>query len=241
MFATIWNGRPGAMTKGRDNTAERLGDILELIRMRKQNGVLSLERFQNNRFEEGEIFFRNGLPTYAQTGQRTAQDALAYLLGWRQIYFTFLADSPRLPANISASTSDSTRGHVAVSINTSSVPAIPTPQRPSSSPVNTPGAIPAKLTQTNTDAVSKSVGTNNTMYRPTNLNPNTPGLEWLVPQKLGKERDVLSLPLTRPQRSIYLLIDGHRTVSDLARCTRKSMQEIERLLIELQERGLIAV
>ena len=69
----------------------------------------------------------------------------------------------------------------------------------------------------------------------------TPGLEWLVPQKLGKDRDVLSLPLTRPQRSIYMLVDGRRTVSDLSRCTRKSLQEIERLLSELRERGLISV
>ena len=52
---------------------------------------------------------------------------------------------------------------------------------------------------------------------------------------------MLSLPLTRPQRSIYFLVDGHRTVSDLARCTRKSIQEIERLLSELQDRGLVAV
>jgi DNA-binding Lrp family transcriptional regulator len=51
----------------------------------------------------------------------------------------------------------------------------------------------------------------------------------------------MELPLTRPQRSIYLLIDGRRTVADLARCTRKSLQEVERLLSELRERGLIAI
>jgi hypothetical protein len=76
---------------------------------------------------------------------------------------------------------------------------------------------------------------------PPNSAVSTPGLEWLVPQKLGNDRDVLSLPLTRPQRSIYLLIDGHRSVADLARCTRKSLQEIERLLSELKERGLISI
>jgi hypothetical protein len=230
------------MTRGRDNAAERLGDILELIRMRKQSGVLSLERFLNNHFEEGEIFFQSGQPTYAQTGQLTGQDALAYLLGWRQVYFTFQNGVPRPPTSTSAPTPIPTKERVAVSISTSKASAIPASPRPS--PVNTAGAIPAisgNLPQVNTDVVANNVGINTTMYRPTNLNPNTPGLEWLVPQKLGKERDVLSLPLTRPQRSIYLLIDGRRSVADLARCTRKSMQEIERLLIELQERGLIAV
>ena len=229
------------MTRGRDNAAERLGDILELIRMRKQNGMLSLERFLNNRFEEGEIYFQSGQPTYAQTGQLTGQEALAYLLSWRQIYFTFLHDVLRPPTNTPVPTPVPLKERVAVSISTPQASAIPASPRPS--PVNTAGAIPAlsgNLPQVNTDVISSDVGTNNTMYRPTNLNPNTPGLEWLVPQKLGKERDVLSLPLTRPQRSIYLLIDGRRSVADLARCTRKSMQEIERLLIELQERGMIA-
>ena len=54
-------------------------------------------------------------------------------------------------------------------------------------------------------------------------------------------REVLSLPLTRRQRFVYFLVDGRRTVSDLSRCTGKSIQEIELLLSELQEQGLVAV
>ena len=68
-----------------------------------------------------------------------------------------------------------------------------------------------------------------------------PGLEWLIPRRLVSEVDVFSLPLTRRQRAIYLLIDGRRTMADLARCTGKSMQEVERVLIELQERDLLVV
>lgn len=225
------------MTKGRDNEAERLRDVLELIRMRKQSGVLSLERYQANRYEEGEIAFQEGQPMNAQTGELTGQEALTYLLGWQQIFFTFITGQTRLPAKPPYPTS--VEAAVAVAVNPPSIP--PTPK---SSPVNTTGNVPAiaaRLPQPSTNVISKNVGPNDTMYRPSNLNPNTPGLEWLVPQKLGQERNVLSLPLTRPQRSIYLLVDGHRSVADLARCTRKSLQEVERLLIELQERGLIVV
>jgi predicted Rossmann fold nucleotide-binding protein DprA/Smf involved in DNA uptake len=68
-----------------------------------------------------------------------------------------------------------------------------------------------------------------------------PGIEWLVPQKRGIEREVLGLPLTRRQRFIYFLVDGRRTVADLARCTGKNIQEIELILSELQEQGLVAV
>ncbi len=69
----------------------------------------------------------------------------------------------------------------------------------------------------------------------------TPGIEWLVPQKRGVESEVLALPLTRRQRFIYFLVDGRRTVTDLARCTGKNIQEIELILSELREQGLVAV
>jgi hypothetical protein len=130
---------------------------------------------QENRFEEGEIYFQAGQTTYARTGQLLGQEALLRMLSWRQVYFTFLADQTH---------------------------------------VNIPSD---------------------------NSNGSTPGLEWVVPRKLGKERDVLSLPLTRPQRSIYMLVDGHRTLADLSRCIRKSIPEVERLLSELQERGLVSI
>ena len=72
-------------------------------------------------------------------------------------------------------------------------------------------------------------------------NTTTPGIEWLVPQKRGIEREVLALPLTRRQRFIYFLVDGRRTVSDLARCTNKNTQEIELILSELQKQELVAL
>src|SRR5436305_1468481 len=88
------------MIKGRDNAAESLADVLELVRMRRQSGLLSVERMQANRFEEGEIYFQAGQPTYAHTGQFLGQEALLRMISWRQVYFTFLADQPRPPANI---------------------------------------------------------------------------------------------------------------------------------------------
>jgi len=68
-----------------------------------------------------------------------------------------------------------------------------------------------------------------------------PGLAWLVPQKRAVELDVLSLPLTRRQRFIYFLVDGRRTLSDLSRCTGKTIQEIELILSELQAQGLVTI
>jgi hypothetical protein len=223
------------MVKGRDNAAESLGDVLELVRIRRHSGSLSVERFQGGRFEEGEIRFQRGQPTYAHAGQITGQEALTWMLSWRQVFFSFIFEEPHTPATVSS----------ALSANSSNT--IPTDLRPTKyPPSNTSGKLPitaSGLPQANSRETPKNVRDFDNPYESADPNnvPGTPGLEWLVPQKLGNDRDVLSLPLTRPQRSIYMLVDGRRTVSDLSRCTRKSTQEIERLLSELRERGLISV
>ena len=215
------------MTKGRDNATDNLGNVLELIRARRQSGLLSIERIQSGRFEEGDIYFQAGQPVYAHFGSLTGTDALMKLLSWRQVYFSFSTNQPQPPVNIT--TPLNTRAGFSTTTDPMS-----TSIRPSSS-APYPDTNPL-LNVRGQDA-----------ERNTNPQPaftpvtNTPGLEWLVPQKRGNDRDVLSLPLTRPQRSIYLLVDGKRTVADLSRCTRKTMQEIERLLSELQERGLIVI
>ena len=224
------------MTKGRDNAADSLGDVLELVRMRRHSGLLSVERIQGSRFEEGEIYFQSGQPIYARTGQMLGQEALLQLLSWRQVYFKFLPDEPRPPANIPSAVI-ANNGTV-VAANTSILPVRP--------PLSASGNIsttPPRFPQMDTSGLPNAGGMRDTTHGSYMANgpTTTPGLEWLIPHKLSQDRDVLSLPLTRPQRSIYLLVDGRRTVSDLARCTRKSLQEIERLLSELQERGLITV
>ena len=226
------------MTKGRDNAAESLGDLLELVRMRRQSGTLSVEHFQAGRFEEGEIYFQGGQPAYAHTGQMSGQEALSWMLNWHQVYFTFNVDEPRTPAAISSPVSANVSNSAAANAQNT-----PLPTR--FSQVNTNATLPTtpmRVPQASTGIreVARSAGKTDKATE-NNSSSATPGLEWLVPQKIGKEQDVLSLPLTRPQRSIYLLIDGHRTISDLSRCTRKNVQEIERLLSELREQGLISV
>ena len=211
------------MTKGRDNLAEALNDVLELVRMRRQTGLLSIERLHEGRYEEGEVYVQFGQPVYAQTGSLTGQEALTKLLGWRQIYFAFLPDAVRVTTNGSSMARTNGSG-AAPAVRTLTSPGLPSVGGNGFSQTRASeesGPLPAQP--------APQAGT------------TTPGLEWIVPRKAGSDRDVMELPLTRPQRSIYLLIDGRRTVADLARCTRKSLQEVERLLSELRERGLIAI
>ncbi|MBV9230083.1 MAG: DUF4388 domain-containing protein [Chloroflexi bacterium] len=197
------------MTKGRDNPAERLGDVLELIQSRGQHGLLSVERFEAGRFEEGEIYFDGGKPVYARCGNMSGKEALSWLSSWRQIYFSFKKNAPR--------------------------PRLFTEMPPAISP------LPPSSPQSGQKAVRES----SSEYKKAPVNSGSgfsysdPGS--IVPQRLRVDQDVLSLPLTRPQRSIYLLVDGHRTLVDLARCVNKNIVDVIQLLAELQEHGLVSL
>jgi hypothetical protein len=213
-----------AMTRDRDNVAESLGDLLEPIRSRRSSGLLSLERLENGRFEEGEVYFHLGQPTYARTGNVVGQEAFNRLLGWRRFYFNFSTNAS--PAHL-APTAPVAR----------SLP----PQTEALQPASDASSAPQKPA-TISPANLRVLGSGELELLRSSLRDalDIPGIELLVPHKSSADRNVLSLPLTRPQRSLYLLIDGRRTIADLARTMRKGIQEIERLLSELLEKDLIA-
>lgn len=221
---SILRGGLCAMPNGRDIAAESLTNVVELARLRRQSGLLSVEHTQGGRLEEGEIYFQNGQPIYARVGQLQGQDVLASLLQWRQIYFTFLADVPPPPTNIPAQFARSVDSSI-----TGPMAAL------SSSPASYPqfkGSLSTSVLTERNPAYPDS------SFRP---NPYPTSIESLIPRKLENEREVLSLPLTRPQRCVYLLVNGQRTVADLSRTIGKSVQEVERILSELQEQDLIFV
>jgi hypothetical protein len=195
--------------------AERLEDVLESARVRRQTGMLTIEHTLGGRVELGELYLQSGQPVYARVGQLIGQDALNYLLRWRDISITIAAEDTIEPAGPLAV------GDAASAVAVSS----PLSQYSSSNGISS------------RERVSERDTSNSNNSSPTNI----PGIEWLVPQKRGVERDVLSLPLTRRQRFIYLLVDGRRTIADLSRCTGKNVQEVQLILGELQEHGLVAV
>jgi Domain of unknown function (DUF4388) len=213
-----------AMTKGRDMMAESVEDVLKLVRSRRQSGLLSIEHTQGSMLEEGEIYFQSGQPVYARVGRIVGQDALTWLSRWHPINFAFITNVPRPPASLQIAETAVSR--FATSTPGAAAPAQGYPRFDSNEP---PGVW------------SRQNGNARSNPEPVTATTSTPGIEWLIPQKRGNEREVLAMPLTRRQRFIYFLVDGRRTVADLARCTGKSIQEVERTLGELQEQGLIAV
>jgi len=202
------------MAKGK---AETLDDILEMARSRRQSGMLTLEYMQGGRVEEGEVILRVGQPVYARVGRLVGQDALNWLQSWHHISFSMGTEE---------------------SMKTGATP----PAVNGNRVVTAPAPLPRQASLNDGNArepAGAHMPANGNASAP--RNSYAPGLEWLVPQKRGIEREVLTLPLTRGQRYIYFLVDGRRTISDLSRCTGKNLQEIELILNQLKERGLVAV
>ena len=212
------------MSKGRVIAAESLRDVLELARLRRQSGLLSIEHGQGEHLEEGEIYFQEGQPIYARVGQMSGQEALAQLLHWRHIHFAFLTHVQRPPTNIPV--------QFARDIDSSpSIPLAAVPPSPASHPQFDRNISTRVMTERDRNYPASS--------SLLNLHPSI--TESLIPQKLEQELDVLSLPLTRPQRCIYLLVNGHRTIADLSRTTGKDVLDVERILSELQEQRLVSI
>jgi hypothetical protein len=67
------------------------------------------------------------------------------------------------------------------------------------------------------------------------------GIETLIAQKNGITQATASVPLTHRQRMIYFLVDGQRTIADLARCSSRTIPEVESILRELQQMRLIVI
>jgi hypothetical protein len=205
------------MTKGRDIAAENIGDLLEAAYAQQRNGMLRVEYSQGGRLEEGEIYLSAGQPIYARTGRLVGVNALNYLLRWRNIRFAFVATGPRPAANIFSPFFR--QGNVTAPLSP-----------------HTPWQLPI------TDGLSWNTQEQQRVQEPAVPERiSMPGIENIVPQKNGPERDIFSLGLTRRQRLIYFMIDGKRSVDEIAHTTNKTILEVEVVVNELQEQGLITL
>lgn len=224
------------MAKGRELLANSVRDVLDAVLLRQQQGIISIESQQGTTLEEGEIYVQNQQVTYARTRQSTGQAALQEMLGWRSIRFSF-----EQPQRNTAALSPRPGSTVATGIQTSRSPS--TRNSEAHLPI-TPPAIP-QLTAPHSGQQPVAGVTEPAQSMPdipaAGQDTLPPGMEWIIPRRTNDSLDVLSLPLTRTRRSIYLLVDGHRSIGDIARCTRKSLGDVEHLLREMQDKNLVAM
>jgi hypothetical protein len=209
------------MTKGRSIAAESMSNLLEVMHTQQWSGMLRVEYPQGGYLEEGEIYVLVGQPIFAQTGRLTGHEALKHLLSWQKIHFSFDAHALRPKANLTATHYLGNRGIPVTGTHFPTPVQTPVPRFPSTEELNW-----------------RSLPGQSHSAPPTS---DVLGIERLVPQKTGLNGNALSLPLSRHQRHIYFMVDGRRTISDLARCINKTVPEVEAILSELKQQDLVEI
>lgn len=273
-------------------TTSRLSNIINMIGLGRQSGILRVIRGQGQTRELGQIKFVDGEPVTALLGQLTGLNALTVLNNWGECIYSFdeqtvpdpfesesLSNSPmdllhRLaqdPGRYSpiSSASDGNSGSWPTYSWPSTAPSTSQnlgslPSGAYGSPRGTPGApgSPGYGSYGGYGGDPYGGGSGGYSGAPpssTNLpgidpygqsRQNTPGVqvtEPLSPAVLAScpRRTVLSeqvdrLPLDRRERMVLLLVDGRRSVSDLARLTRRNEREVLAVLDHMAGLGLIA-
>jgi hypothetical protein len=192
-----------------------LANVIQVIELGRKSGVLTVERGEGMTFEEGVITFVNGQAVDAQAAFYNFQDALRWLGSWGTCRYEFIstptAKLPSIPA--SASTSAFDQGMT----DTGTQPRIPTsPLRES--------AARRQASNGGMPAIS---------LMPASLVPH--------PAKSLEESlyRVEQSGFSRHHRRLLLLVDGQRTIAEMVRLIGHTQYEVQKLLVDLEQAGII--
>ena len=193
-----------------------LANVIQVIQLGRKSGVLTVERGEDTTFEEGVITFVNGQAVDALTELANGPDALRRLGSWGTCRYEFIptptSEIPIIPASISALTSG--RGIT----DTGTHPRIPT------SPLRETAARRQASHGRTEPAISL-----------------TPASSVPYPMKSLEEslRLVEQLGFSRQHRRLLLLLNGQRTIAEVARLIGHTQYEVQKLLADLEQAGII--
>ncbi len=240
-------------------TISRLSNIISMITLGQQSGILRVIRGQGVGREVGQIKFVDGNPTSALLGQLTGTNALTVLSNWGECVYSF-EELPASDVDYAAESYDqrgAEPGYPSYGLNSGPLPNVswPTYSFPSSAPL-TPPASPAQMPTTNPlqGGDSSQPGQWSAQRGGSGAGwGSTPGYGQsgdsgghmghyelrMPPQRTMLSEQIDQLPLDRRERMVLLLVDGQRHLSDLARLTRRSERELLSVLEYLAGLGLV--
>ncbi len=201
---------------------DRLLSIIQTIQLGRKTGLLTAKRGEGADVEKGTILFTRGQITEARLGERMGADALIALNTWRNCVFTFVLSneqdtshpSPTAAANRSLDpiTTSNPQPFIAIS-----------PLRRSSGALTREERTPSWQEQP-----FPPVAISGAPYH------TTRSVEAAL-------RATEHMGLSRSHRQLLLLIDGQRTIADLSRLTRRSLNDVYALLRDLERATVIRI
>src|SRR5579859_1740088 len=242
-------------------TTSKLGNIISMITLGRQSGILRVMRGQGPVREMGQIKFYEGTPITALLGQVTGPSALSVLANWGECIYSFdeqpisdfgdadmAPDGRQFPAESPRFTSSYPSGSWPAYGPSSpppfSQPAAPTPQ-PSQSGAYDSGFLSGFPAQAGYSQPGGYTGAYDMQRAPgaasVSIREEAVAMDLLmaIPRRTTLSEHVEQLPLDRRERMILLLVDGKRTLTDLARLTRRNEREVLAVLDHLGGLGLL--
>ena len=193
----------------RETATKRLADVIQVIRLGRKTGTLTVERGRGPTYEEGNITFVNGQVMKANVGGLNGQPALAHLNMWGECLFAFVEQSMnKIP-----------------SVSPAQTPSTPLPNISSQ---NTPAAN-VRGRERNTESITEPLNE----YMPTG---GAPRRMQSIEEGLAR---LDQMGFSRAYRRLLLLIDGRRTIAELVRLVGHNAEEVARQLDELEQAGFI--
>jgi len=198
------------MTVAQITFTQRVTHVLQHIAYKRRTGLLRIEHVRVQKVEKGEICFEGGKVIHARVGQQVGKRALLLIVSWDQVFFSFL-EGAEAP----------TRNEGSPGQSLSSVKLLPAAQREErhTPPVKLPAIVQA-------DSSSIEEAANLGVYAVFHVQP------------AAATKQVMS-QMARQDRIIFMLLDGKRTVRDLAQLIHRSELAVASVLARLLKNGYI--
>lgn len=213
---------------------EHLAQVIDAIQLGRKTGVLTVQRGEGPTFEGGMIIFVSGQPVRAQVGYMNTPESLEWLNSWRECRFAFLPyippdlalASPALLPGKSPTTAPITGKH---------------PSIPGTSPITGqhpayPGAQPG-----NPVGGSQSYPGAQPTYP--GMQPGQPSFVHSAPYRIKQVDEAMYIMdqrgFPRIYRRLLLLLDGSRTILELAQLFGRSPDEVYEFVSHLEAAGLV--
>jgi hypothetical protein len=218
------------MTVAQITFTQHVTHVLRNIAHSRRTGLLRIEPVGAQKAEKGEIFFEGGHVVYTRAGRQAGETALLSIVGWNQAYYSFFegTQSPRRKGGSS-------------SRFLPTVKLLPATQREERQMAL--AGLPA-IVQVDSSVIQSA---RNTATSPHFLDASFSSIEEAVNQGVHAVFHVRSAAATkqvmsqmeRQDRLIFMLLDGKRTVRDLAQLIHRSELAVARILARLLNNGYI--
>ncbi|HEX6483129.1 MAG TPA: DUF4388 domain-containing protein [Ktedonobacteraceae bacterium] len=219
------------MAQQRETITNSLASLIQVIQLGRKSGVLTVERGEGATFEEGMITFVNGEAVEAKTTFFNGQNAFRLLRIWETCRYAFIptptSEVPAISAPINTSSFD--QGMT----DTGTHPRIPT------SPLGESAATHPRIpTSPLRESAARRQASNGNTEPVISLMPAS-----AVPHPIKSLEESLhrleQLGLSRQHRHLLLLVDGQRTIAEMVRLKGLAQNEVQKLLGDLEQAGII--